>query len=213
MGPWLAAGALWTVASVGSAAVPEGVVPVAAPEGVQEAYAAWLASSGAPPGKLACDPVWAGRVHVCFQREHDGVRSWVTEAEAQEWGVDVSGLRAAIAAHAGDALTQGLSRVAVPDMPGAAYWQLSGKWAASGLLRPEELTRLTGAASVRVAAPRADVLLVWPGGDEALDTVMAVGVREIFDAADGLTPAVFAYSAQGWAPGFEARPASSPGAQ
>ncbi len=54
MGPWLAAGALWTVASVGSAAVPEGVVPVAAPEGVQEAYAAWLASSGAPPGKLAC---------------------------------------------------------------------------------------------------------------------------------------------------------------
>ena len=79
---------------------------------------------------------------------------------------------------------QRLVRQQIADMPGASYWvsQVGDGFDAAGLLHPERLSELAGTSPV-IGIPTVGTFLMWIPGEGELDTVMAVGVRRIFEEA------------------------------
>lgn len=197
------------------AELPAGARPVAAPADAQDQFAAYRSQAGLPPAELACTELWPGMVLICLQLREEGRQRWVLASEAEAWSGSVEAAMAVLAQRAAEPLAEQPVPVPVPEMEDARYYRAAegDGWEVAGLLRPDLLAARVGAAPIRVALPRSDVLLAWPAGSDALDKVMAVGVREIHDAGGGLSPAVIEWAEGGWAPGFEARPAeaSEPG--
>lgn len=180
------------------AAAPEGLRPVVAPPDVQARYQQWVASTGAAPATLACEPIWSGAAELCL-RVYDGtLRRWVTQADLVAWGTSFAEARAALSAR----VTVHLSRISeqpIVDME-ARWWSLADGdgWAAAAVLAPDAVGARVG-LPFRVAMPSESLMMAWKVSGEDVDHVMAVAVREVFDAqAAGVSASVHTWDGTRW---------------
>jgi hypothetical protein len=181
--------------------------PVVAPADVDERFARHQLAEGRLPEHLACTPLWPSYAELCFRVWEDGQRRWVTVGDAAKWSLPPDALARAVARRAPEHLRDA-EMVQVEGME-ARYLRLvdGDGWAAAGLLRPGGLSERLGGLPIRVAVPADSVLLAWRAGDADLDRVMAIGVRELYDATPGpVTPKVFTWDGDRWTPFGEAAP-------
>jgi hypothetical protein len=200
---------LTAIASTGWAAIPDGVRPMAAPTDVVESYAKAFPAS-AP---LACAPLLPEHAHLCFRVWEGKTRRWVTEADLASWQTDREALVQHVAKRSGAVLASELEQQAIPDMD-AGYLQLrdGDGWAVAPFFDGPAIEQRLGAMP-RVAIPRAGVVLAWPTGSAELDKVMAVAVREMYEAADdAVTPMVHVWRDGRYVPFGVANPTEPDGA-
>lgn len=200
---------VWLTVAMALAAVPAEVTPVLAPA---DAPAQFAEHVGGPSPSLACDPLWSDAL-VCFKVREGKKRRWVTSADLAKWKVDAPALRATLAERAIAKLADQPKPVPVEGMPGAQYWVAAegDGWAAAGVLQPSLLAERLGGAPILVAVPVDGVLIAWKIGDRELDRIVAVGVKEMYDAGDGpVTPIVHQWTGARWAPYAEAVPSKPP---
>ncbi len=190
-----------------SAAIPEGVRPAAAPDDVVESYAAAFPKR---PG-LACAPLLADHAKLCFRVWEGKERRWVTEADLTAWEADLDGLVKHVRGKSTDVMGNELEKKRIADME-AGYVQLrdGDGWAVAPFLHGDQVEAELG-ASARVAIPRSGVVLAWKTGSSDLDKVMAVAVREMYEAADdAVTPMVHVWRDGRFIPFGVANPTDTP---
>lgn len=170
---------------VARAAAPDAVFPVLAPF---DAPAQW--AEAGHPSPLACDVLWPRETLVCFRVQEGNKRRFVTEADLAQWAVDVVALRAAVTQRAREKLVD-QPKSATIEGTQKTYWTSAegDGWSAAGVLAPELVAMRLGGPFM-VAVPTDRVLLAWRPGDPDLDKIMAVGVKEMFEAADWPVTAV-----------------------
>lgn len=196
---------LWAL--VASAAPPEGLRPVAAPLDAPSQYAAHLEAAGRPPAQLACGPLAAEQLLLCYRVWEGTARRWVTAADLSAWKTDLDGLRAAVVGPAQQALS-GIEQKPVEGMEGTFLQLRDGDgWAVALVLHSELVRARLGGGAVRIGVPAEGMALAWAPATPELDHVMAVGVREIYEAQPGgVTPVVLTWDGTRFAPLMEARP-------
>lgn len=186
---WLACAALATDGPVATE-----VRPWVAPWDVQARYDAWRASTGKAPATLQCEPLWPDHARLCFRRVEAGRLVRVHVGEMESDALKLGAGRDAAAWVAAE-----LERVPV-EGSSATYLRLrdgEGR-AALGVLRPEVLGERLGVPFM-AAFPSSGVLLAWASGDAQLDQIMAVGAREIHDAAtDPVSATVHVWDGTRW---------------
>jgi len=182
------------------AAVPTSVRPVAAPDDAAAQFAEWAASRGRGGEALACRDVWANELVVCFTVVEDKVRRWVSDKDLAAWEVDLDGLVRTVVDRAKGPLGGRPRATAIGDMPGTYWLSAEGDgWDAALLLRPEWIVAKVGGGPVLVGAPSDGAVLAWRPGDAAVDKVLAVGVRRMFDASPaGVTAVVHKWDGERW---------------
>jgi len=190
------------------AAVPTSVRPVAAPDDAPAQFAEWASSRGRAGEALACREVWPDELRVCLTVVEETVRRWVSDRDLAAWGVDLDGLVRTVGERARAPLAHRPRATSIDDMPGTYWLSAEGDgWDAALLLRPEWIVARAGGAPVLVAAPSDGTVLAWRPGDAALDKVMAVGARRMFDAHPaGVTAVVHQWDGEKWSPFGEAVP-------
>ena len=131
------------------------------------------------PGQ-ACQPLAEG-LALCYSCGPQPI----DQAQLDAWGVDLAALTEAASQVALSGLTEGRPvRQEIADMPGQFYW-LSGEGDgldSAGLLHPARLSAIAGTTPI-VGVPAQGALLFWIPGDPAVDKVIAVGIRRMFEAA------------------------------
>jgi hypothetical protein len=200
---------MWWIA-LASAAVPEGLLPAAAPWDAPEQYAAYALANGRAD-TLACESVWPGNARLCFKLQADGRRRWVTSSDLTAWGVTTGELVIALRERAAQ-LKVDVEKVQIDGMNGH-YVQLrdGDGWAALALLTPERLAAELGGAPILVGLASEGVAVAWKPGREDVDKVMLIGVSELFSSQEGaVTPAVYAWSDRGYTSFGRAEPTESP---
>ncbi len=199
----------WIVSAM--AAPPDGLRPVVAPFDVQAQHDAFRAERGLATQTLACRPLWPRHASLCFRVWDGGARRWVVRADLARWGTDVDGLRDQVQPKAAARLSE--AEVATVDGMASTFLKhVDGDgWAAAGVLDPPALAARLGGPPIRVAVPSGSVLLAWKAGDTALDTVMAIGVTELYEQqAGGVAPNVFTWDGEEWRSFGVARAKSEP---
>ncbi len=177
------------------------IVPWAAPWGVQAQYAAYLTGKGLPVSELACEPLWSEAVQVCLKAVHDGKLTRVRRGDPGSDSLP------AVRAEASAWVRAELEVVAVEGMPSYRRLRDAHGRAVFGALDPTVLGEELG-LPVLVGLPSTGVLVAWASGEPKMDTVMAVGVREMHDAAaDPVSPVVFGWDGDRWFPFAEAKSA------
>lgn len=169
------------------------------------AYEAWAKKSrlrGAQ-ATLLCEPfvnVW-----MCFSREENGLRSYVTAAEVAA----LPTLRQAAVRLAQPAIT--LLEPSYVDGFTPRYFAAVGQPAAhAALLSPEALELKVGGKCV-VAVPVRGVLLAWVPGDLDFDKAMAVGARRMYDTLPNpVSPSLYAFDGAAWTVWGEAQEVPPP---
>lgn len=188
--------------SVAAAVVPPSVFPVLAQA---DAPQQWV--DGGQVDALACDPVWPGEVVVCFRVQEGKKRRFVTAADLGRWGVDVAGLRAVVAERAVAVLAAQPVRKTVEGTELVYYAAAEGDgWSAATLLAPQVVSARLGGPFL-VVAPTDGALFVWLPGNKDLDTILAVGAKEMFTAAAWpVSPVVHQWDGRRYASFVEAVP-------
>ena len=179
------------------AAPPAGLRPAVAPWDAVEQYAAYAAATG-KSGALACEPLWPMEARVCFKLRDGNRLRWVTTDDLTAWGTTASALVEHVRANHPEIAAE---VVAIEGMD-ASYVRLrDGEgWAALAALDPRVVAAQLGGPPILVAMPSEGVAVAWKPGDPAVDTVMAIGVRELYDAQPGaVSPAIHAWGAEGFA--------------
>jgi hypothetical protein len=176
-------------------------------------YNAWLASKGTTSTEqgLACQVLWPEVARLCFRVWEEDRRRWVTTADLSAWSTDTAVLRTLVTEAAAKRLGALQEMVPIVGMKDARYLRLrdGDGWAAAGVLLPQTLEALVG-RPLRIAVPSEGVLVAWKGGNPAIDQVMAVGTREIFDAAEepSVSPMAHGWEEGRFKPFGEAKPQS-----
>ena len=137
------------------------------------------ATSAAREG-YACESLAEG-LAVCYLCEDRPIST----TQLQQRGYDLARLSAEARAQTAAAVDAGRPlQQEIHDMPGRHYWvsAVGDGLDAAALLHPERLAQVVGAPPV-VAVPGVGALLAWAPGDEEVDTVIAVGVRRMSEAA------------------------------
>lgn len=199
---------MWFLTVIASAAIPLSVRPVAAPDDAPALFAEWASERGRAGEVLACRDVWPDELLVCFTFEQDSVRRWVSDRDLAAWEVDLDGLVRAVADRAKAPLAQRPRATRIDDMAGTYWLSAEGDgWDAALLLRPEWIVARVGGAPVLVAVPVDGTVLAWRPGDAALDKVLAVGARKMFEAQPaGVTAVVHEWDGERWRAFGEAKP-------
>lgn len=198
---------MWWWVSIAWGAVPDGVFPVLAHD---EVPAQWVADG--QPGMLACDALWKGQAVLCYRVRDGKRRRLVTTADLASWGVDAAELRREVTTRARAALAANPPALTPIEGTGKSYWlAASGDgWAAAGILAPEVVVALVGGSFLAVA-PVDGAVMYWRPGDRDLDTIVAVGAKEMYERADWpVSPVVYQWTGQTWAPFVEAMPSEEP---
>lgn len=205
MTAWLWA---WTWSAVAAPEVLQ-AQPVAMHAAATERYRAWRASQGMEPADLVCDPLWPSVVDVCFRSAGAVSPGWFHASEV------AGSARSALIADVRRASVAVVARARWQEVAGMSHRYLTlatdDGWAAAGLLRPDLLVERLGGGPIRVAMPARGLLVAYTPAGPALDRVMAVGIRELYDAqAVGLSPKVFQWDGHSWRSFGEAVPRSAP---
>ncbi len=146
-----------------------------------------------PASKLACK-VLGGELTLCLKAEEHGKRRYVTQADLQAWGLDQ-----AQALSMAETVLSTSPWVVVEIEGGGHYFQAKAPpgHQATVFLHPEWL--LAFGESPRIAAPARGVLVAWPGGDEELDKIMAVGVLKMSEGLpESLSPMALTWNGETW---------------
>lgn len=189
--------ALW--ASLALGAVPDKVFPALAPADAPAQWREWAKAKGLPASEMACDPLWKDEALICFKVEEKGKRRFVLSTDLTKWGVDVEALRRTVTDRAKAALASQPTKTPVPGTDKSYWVSAEGDgWASAGILLPMVLADKLG-GPFYVAVPTDKVLLAWRPGDPDLDTIVAVGVKEMYTAAEWpVTPVVHQWTGTGW---------------
>lgn len=196
--------AFWAVVSLAFCTSAEAAVPRALRWSLVSAVQA-EAGAGAddPP---VCVPVAPGALVACLRWWDGSETRWVRSSELDVWRVSLNTVvdvlrrrsaRAIIAA--GD-----LRPVEGTD---ASVWVASvgDGWGGSAWMHPERLTGILGPGPLRLASPNLDAVLVWPGGVDAVDTILAVAVADAYGAERApVSPVVATWGPVGWTAWAEA---------
>ena len=192
--------------SVAQAAPPVHVQATLAPLDAPEQFMQWVGNQAAPGPDLACQVHWPGVALLCFRVTEGERRRWVTTQDLKHWGVSLQELIATVSASLPPQCPGSMSSVeGMKEM----YWRAEpGEHWACALLAPQRLAERLGTKTVLVAVPAQGVLLAWSPGSDEMNTVMAVGVREMFDALDGpVSPWIMRFTGTTWVALGEAVPA------
>jgi len=183
--------------SVAQAAIPVHVQATLAPLDAPEQYKKWRLSQGQSSAELACKVHWPDQALLCFRVTEGERRRWVTTADLKRWAVSLQEVIATVSASMPTDCPGSMSSV---EGMKAMYWraQPGENWACS-LLAPQQLSALLGTKAVLFAVPAQGVLLAWAPGDDEMNTIMAVGVTEMFDALDSpVTPWIMRFTGTRW---------------
>ncbi len=147
---------------------------------------------------IVCEDL-AERLSLCFTRVQGDVRRHLTKADLESAGVTKAELRSW--ARDGAKARVGSERPkSVSIEGGGKYWTSAegDGWDVAGLLAPELLVKHLGEGVV-VALPQRNSLLAWKSGDTELDTIMAVGVARMYEAAEApVSPLVYRWDGERW---------------
>lgn len=201
---------------------PVGLLPLVDKPGVQISWSEQARAAGAEgeAAVLACR-MFAEELALCFTTpEADGEsRRMVTLHDLTTWQVDLGGVEAqalrAVAAGLSDTrpqavLVEGDARSYLLSAEGDGLDQ-------AGLFDPAGLQARFDGQPFAVGIPARGVLIAFPLGDRELETIVAVGVRRLWEAVEEpITPKVYTWNGEGWGvwgqatPGGGAKPASDP---
>lgn len=135
----------------------------------------------------------------------------ISTAHQEAWGWSTAKLtEAARSASAAAVSTARPMRQEVHDMPGRAFWvtNLGDGYDMAAFLHPEQLAAALGTPAPIVAVPGEGFLMAWAPGDEELDTVMAVGIKQMHSrAARPVSDKLYRYQEGEWVVWGEARKA------
>ncbi|MEQ1566599.1 MAG: hypothetical protein ABMA64_13235 [Myxococcota bacterium] len=174
---------IWALAALASP--PDGLRPVVARAGAVDRYARWAALEGELPARPVCEPVWPEIVDLCYRVWDQGKRRWVVTGDLGAWAADAPALRERVASAAGEWVARA-ELVPIAGTPHQYLRLVDGDgWTAAGLLRPELAAERLGGGPIRMAYPAETVWIAWRAGDDELDRIMAIGVRELYDATAG----------------------------
>ena len=180
---------------------PASLAISAEPGDVRFAFGEHAAAQGlsGDAAAIVCDDL-AERLSLCFTFLEGETRRYVTKADLKAWSLDREVLRAK--ALAGAAGKVGSGRPAATSVEGGGSYWLSAEsdgWDVAALLQPEVLAKVTGAPRPVVAVPQRNTLLAWNPGVEELDTILAVGVRRMHDAAEKpVSPLLYRWDGTRW---------------
>jgi hypothetical protein len=190
--------------SVCVAQVPDGVLPLVERPGIQISWSEQARAGGAEgeAAVLACR-MFAEDLALCFTTpEAEGPqRRMVTLADLSGWEADL----AAVEAKALEAVAAGVSetRPQIVQVEGdSRSYLLSAEGDGldqAGLFHPAALQARFEGAPVAVGIPARGVLIAFPLGDRELETIVAVGIRRLWETVEEpITPAVYSWDGQGW---------------
>ncbi len=168
--------------------------PMAAPADAASRFrqAAEAAGKVGASAQIVCE-LLAEQLSLCAVKGSTGALDYLTQAEAEAWGLDPATLRTRLAEVALAGLREGRPAPASVDGMSGRYWvsaEADGLDAA-GLLHPERLAVIAGAEPV-IAVPVQGALLFWVPGDAELDKVMAVAVRRMYESsAQRVSPLIY----------------------
>jgi len=201
--------AVWCVVAL--AGELEGMRPAAAPWSVQESYDTHRVAQDLPKQTLACQVLWPELARLCVREWTDGRRSWLSVDAAEAGGVDLPSVHTSFVDASANRISKDLERVEVQGFSQVHYRLRDGDgWAVAGVLAPQAVARKLDAPMVFAAMPSTGVFVAWVPGDPEFDQVMAVGVREIYDAAsDRVSPVVMRWESGQWNAYAEAKPVQS----
>ncbi len=198
--------------SLCAAEVPSGVLPIVEQPGVQISWSEQARESGAEglAAALACRSFAEG-LALCFSApaaEGEG-RRMVTLADLEAWQVELPAVEAAAIA----AVAAGMSdeRPGVVQVEGdSRTYLLSAEGDGldiAGLFDPAALKARLGGAELAVGIPAHGVLIAFPLGDRELETIVAVGIRRLWESVeDPITPKVYTWNGESWVVWGEASP-------
>jgi len=174
---------------------------VAEPKNVVAQFRAAAKDAGqsGPDADLDCRPAFDDLL-FCLTKRHGDEWRYATQADLAVWKLtsEQAHIEAVGSLHVVD-LGARLQVQTVSGMPGQYRFSNAddGRDVAP-LLKPDALAALMGGAPV-VAVPAQGAVVVWKPGDAALDKVLAVGVRKIFDqASHPISPRIYRWNDGEW---------------
>lgn len=202
------------------AELPAGILPLVDRPGVQVSWSEQAHAAGASgeAAVLACGG-FAEDLALCFTVPEGAQRRMVTQADLATWQVDLAALEGAARANVVTGL--GAERPQVVQIEGdPRSYLLSAEGDGldqAGLFDPIALGARFDGARFAVGIPARGVLIAFPLGDRELETMVAVGVRRLWETVEEpITPVVYTWSGGAWVvwgeakPGGQVVPASDP---
>jgi hypothetical protein len=190
------------LSSICAAAPPEGVLPLVDRPGIQISWSERARAEGAEgeAAVLACR-MFAEDLALCFTVPDGEARRMVTLADLVAWEVELAALEAgalqAVSAGLSDERPQpvrieGDSRSYLLSAEGDGLDQ-------AGLFHPGALQARFEGQPFAVGIPARGVLIAFPLGDRELETIVAVGIRRLWESVEEpISPAVYSWDGQGW---------------
>ena len=200
---------LLIVAAVG-AEVPAGVLPLVERASIQIGWSEKARAAGAEglAAVAACRP-FAEDLVICFTvPEGDGQRM-VHQADLEAWGADLAVVeQRAVAATKVGLTQQRPQRVPVDGDPRTYLLSAEGDGLdQAALFAPAALDERCGQHGCAVGIPARGVLVAFPMGDRELETIVAVGIRRLWESLDDpITPVAYRWDGQAWVVWGEAKP-------
>lgn len=174
---------------------------VAEPEGVVAAYAEAATKRGrvGAAARPDCRPAFDGLLFCLTLVTPDGWR-YATVSDVKAWKMtSEQAHRQAAERLRAMSVKDRLKAQTVQGVPGAYFAaRLDDGQDAAPLLVPERLAAHLGGPPV-VAIPAQGALVAWVPDNPELDTVVAVGVRRMYEASDhAISPRIYRWGKDGW---------------
>jgi len=202
------------------AQAPEGLLPLVEQPGIQISWSEQARAGGAEgdAAALACRSFAEG-LALCFTAPQDDARRMVTLQDLSTWQVDLAAVEAS--AMVGVAAGLDPQRPQVVQVEGdARSYLLSAEGDGldqAGLFEPSTLQARFVGQAFAVGVPARGVLIAFPLGDRELETIVAVGIRRLWETVEEpITPKVYTWNSEAWvvwgqaSPGGVSKPPSDP---
>ena len=192
------------------AEVPEGLLPVVDRASIQVVWSEQARAAGAEDeaAVLACQP-FAEDLVTCFTVPQAAGRRMVTRQDLSAWQVQLpaveeralAGVRGGLTAERPQSVqVEGDVRTYLLSAEGDGLDQ-------AALFDPAALQERFAGGAFAVGIPARGVLIALPLGDRELETIVAVGVRRLWEAVeDPITPALYSWNGDAWVVWGQATP-------
>ena len=189
---------VWYLAHSVVSAAPELRLAAEGPK-VQDDYDDHLRSQGKPARVLACTEL-APELRLCLRKVRGTALPYAHQDELQEWKLtEASALQMIKDLSQRELLEKSYVRRVIEGTE-LEFFSRSKKdgWDPVSLLHPQFLRSLIG-GDFLVAIPEAGTFLCWKKGSAELNKIMAVGVREQYNASvHPVSPYLFEWEKGGW---------------
>ncbi len=192
------------------AAVPEGVLPALEQPGIQISWSEHARSEGIEglAAALACRSFAEG-LALCFTTGPDDARRMVTLADLDAWQADLAVVETSALAGVAAGLSPERPQVVQVEGDSRSYL-LSAEGDGldqAALFEPAALQARFDGQPFAVGVPARGVLIAFPLGDRELETIVAVGIRRLWESVeDPITPAAYTWNGASWVVWGQAKP-------